>query len=121
MDSSSVFETDLNFCPDCGTILPLPSKEEFVQCVKCRYKLDLKKFHGISTEYKLTFNKIEDMITDSRKDSEEATSGPLTDRVCSNCGNEGMTYTTRQTRSADEGQTVFYSCPECKHQEIEYS
>ena len=36
------------------------------------------------------------------------------DRRCSKCDHEGMIYTTRQTRSADEGQTVFFTCPECR-------
>ena len=35
---------------------------------------------------------------------------------CPDCGNEEMTYTTQQTRSADEGQTVFFSCPKCKYE-----
>lgn len=39
---------------------------------------------------------------------------------CVNCGSNEMSYYTLQTRSADEGQTVFYVC-ECKHTEKVYS
>ena len=45
----------------------------------------------------------------------------MTDRKCPGCGNEGMSYTTRQLRGADEGQTVFYLCPKCKYQVYENS
>jgi DNA-directed RNA polymerase I subunit RPA12 len=34
---------------------------------------------------------------------------------CPKCKNPTMEYYTMQLRSADEGQTVFYVCPACKH------
>ncbi|KAJ0781458.1 putative DNA-directed RNA polymerase transcription factor C2H2 family [Helianthus annuus] len=32
---------------------------------------------------------------------------------CPKCSNKGVYYHTQQTRSADEGQTMFYNCPNC--------
>ena len=43
------------------------------------------------------------------------------ERRCVECGHDQMTYTTQQTRSADEGQTVFYTCPVCNYKETENS
>lgn len=40
--------------------------------------------------------------------------GPIVERLCPKCGNDKMSYATLQLRSADEGQTVFYTCTSCK-------
>ncbi|XP_020080112.1 DNA-directed RNA polymerase I subunit RPA12-like [Ananas comosus] len=34
---------------------------------------------------------------------------------CPQCHHPQLEYYTKQLRSADEGQTVFYECPECRH------
>lgn len=47
-----------------------------------------------------------------KKDNNE--DGPIVERKCPKCGNEKMSYATLQLRSADEGQTVFYTCTKCK-------
>lgn len=35
------------------------------------------------------------------------------DETCVKCGCERVRYYTQQLRSADEGSTVFYTCPQC--------
>lgn len=48
-----------------------------------------------------------------------AREGPSVKKDCQYCGNDRMTYVTMQTRSADEGQTVIYTCTQCKKKEVE--
>lgn len=37
----SVFDSDPRFCPECGTIFPLPTGAEYISCmnIKCRYQV----------------------------------------------------------------------------------
>lgn len=42
MSSDSAFITDPEFCPECGTILPLPGDEDTVTCKGCKYKVNVK-------------------------------------------------------------------------------
>ncbi|KAG8187333.1 hypothetical protein JTE90_011696 [Oedothorax gibbosus] len=119
--ASSCFECDPDFCPECGTILPLPGSEDTVTCRACKFKVPVSVFDGLTTEYEIKYNnrakykKMKEMV------GAKADEGPTVDRECSKCGHPEMTYATLQTRSADEGQTVFFSCPKCKFQEKENS
>lgn len=39
---SNSFVTDLEFCPTCGTILPLPGMDDYVTCKLCGYKIHVQ-------------------------------------------------------------------------------
>ena len=39
--SNKLFETDLDFCPQCGTVLPLPGMEDVVTCKLCGFQIDV--------------------------------------------------------------------------------
>ncbi|KAL4219482.1 DNA-directed RNA polymerase I subunit RPA12 [Mactra antiquata] len=120
VSAGEMFITDLDFCPRCGTVLPLPLSGNYVTCKLCDFKIDVKAFDGIEITTTAEINRPEALL----KQAEEADTeliGPTVDRKCTKCGHDEMIYTTRQTRSADEGQTVFFTCPQCRFQEIEYS
>ncbi|XP_062904218.1 DNA-directed RNA polymerase I subunit RPA12 [Mobula hypostoma] len=120
--ADSCFESDPDFCPECGTILPLPGHEQFVVCRRCGFQISVHAFEGTEIHSELVFNDPEILWANlTAEDEARDVNGPVVDRKCSRCGHDGMEYHTRQTRSADEGQTVFYTCTSCRHQEKEDS
>lgn len=118
--SEKFFKCEPDFCPNCGTVLPLPGLGYEVACKRCQFKINATAFDGIESHSWHIFHE-EDTVPTTKSAQAKDMSGPKVDRKCSNCGHEEMIFATQQTRSADEGQTVFYTCPECRNQEIEYS
>ena len=119
------FVSDPNFCTECGSILPLPGQEEYLECKICKHKHYLSNFESVEIYSCKTYNEEKISLAKSAKlknfEKEIEQSGPVTKRKCPHCGYDKMTYITRQTRSTDEGQTVFYTCMKCKMKETEYS
>ncbi|XP_034934347.1 DNA-directed RNA polymerase I subunit RPA12 [Chelonus insularis] len=119
------FETEPGFCPDCGSILPLLGEKGGVQCYACDRKWGPEVFGDMAMTYTLQFNDKNTYAPPDKSvendDDEENAEGPVVDRKCSQCGNDKMSYATLQLRSADEGQTVFYTCTKCKFKETENS
>lgn len=68
---------------------------------------------GKKAVYTVHFNTVEGDERSVRRVEEKESAGPLVDKTCVKCQNPEMAYATLQLRSADEGQTVFYTCPVC--------
>ncbi|XP_041868280.1 DNA-directed RNA polymerase I subunit RPA12 [Melanotaenia boesemani] len=117
----SCFRGDPNFCSECGNVLPLPGNSDTVRCPRCSFSIPVTEFSGQEIKSEVVFNPME-LSSVALKDEEGSElKGALIDRRCSRCNKEGMIYHTRQMRSADEGQTVFFTCIHCRYQEKEDS
>lgn len=111
--SGSSFQSDLDFCPDCGSVLPLPGTQDTVTCPRCGFSVNVRDLEGKVVQTSVVFHKLGTAVPASAAEGPEF-QGPVVDRRCARCGHEGMAFRTRQMRSADEGQTVFYTCTNCK-------
>ena len=66
-------------------------------------------------EYTIHFNNYDpEKVIKAKEEKESVPDGPVVERKCSKCGHDKMSYATLQLRSADEGQTVFFTCLKCK-------
>ncbi|KAK5649500.1 hypothetical protein RI129_000529 [Pyrocoelia pectoralis] len=121
--SKYTFVSSPNFCSDCGSILPLLQDIGNITCYRCSQHYDYRDVASGQIKYTIHFNSIDacakNLKEENRKGSEE--DGPVVERKCPKCGNDKMSYATIQLRSADEGQTVFYTCTKCKYKENENS
>jgi DNA-directed RNA polymerase I subunit RPA12 len=79
-------------------------------------KVSQDLFKGTAVKYTVLFNKVK-----IPKKIEKDVAGPILERTCPKCGNHEMSFATLQLRSADEGQTVFFTCTKCKFKETENS
>jgi rubredoxin len=70
-------------------------------------------FSGLEYHYVIHFNSPD--VYGGLKQKAESVNGCIVDRKCPNCKSDKMSYATLQLRSADEGQTVFYTCTKCKY------
>lgn len=120
---SGSFSTAPGFCPDCGTILPLCTDVGRVTCYACERKWDPEEVFGnMEISYQVKFRDRSTLNVKRGDDEEEdEPEGPIVERQCPQCKNNKMSYATLQMRSADEGQTVFYTCTKCKFKETENS
>ncbi|XP_055716324.1 DNA-directed RNA polymerase I subunit RPA12 [Phlebotomus papatasi] len=106
------------FCPVCGSILPLLKESGNISCYTCKNKLNPESLGKMESEYTIHFNTYKPRAVKQEREEDE---GPIIERKCPKCSNDKMSYATLQLRSADEGQTVFYTCTKCKFKESENS
>eukprot|EP00088_Acartia_fossae_P026435 TRINITY_DN27264_c0_g2_i1.p1 TRINITY_DN27264_c0_g2~~TRINITY_DN27264_c0_g2_i1.p1 ORF type:complete len:117 (-),score=3.51 TRINITY_DN27264_c0_g2_i1:268-618(-) len=110
------FNPEVDFCFRCGALLPpFPSRGD-IQCVVCKVGISVNDFKNTTVNYTVKFNKVQKPKTEV-----EGGEGPVIERTCPKCGNNQMSFATLQLRSADEGQTVFFTCTKCGFKETENS
>ncbi|XP_050524569.1 DNA-directed RNA polymerase I subunit RPA12 isoform X2 [Daktulosphaira vitifoliae] len=121
MEVLNDIETYPGFCSKCGSILPPLSMEEFLKCYSCKTVFGPEIYGDSTSEYEIVLNSIEDIDAVVKVEDRNVDDGPIAERRCNACGHNQMSYASAQLRSADEGQTVFYTCLKCKFTESENS
>jgi DNA-directed RNA polymerase I subunit RPA12 len=108
------------FCPSCRASLLVNGAGE-VSCGVCPYRSHLTERKG-DIPTRRTFCTDRPIPLWAKSDQEQAALKQSTEPVratieepCIKCGHPEVGYYTVQLRSVDEGQTVFYECPQCKH------
>jgi len=94
----------MEFCPKCGAVLVLKTKNH--GCPRCNY----------STKEKVkirTSEKIEEAKKVAVVSGKEPQTLPIINEKCKECGNEKAYFWTVQTRASDESETKFFKCTKC--------
>eukprot|EP00929_Paragymnodinium_shiwhaense_P115382 TRINITY_DN84217_c0_g1_i1.p1 TRINITY_DN84217_c0_g1~~TRINITY_DN84217_c0_g1_i1.p1 ORF type:complete len:205 (+),score=35.89 TRINITY_DN84217_c0_g1_i1:65-616(+) len=118
------FPQELNICVRCGAALDLASVSTAqVSCKFCSFaqafdpKEDLQAGHAvIEAVGEPAWWKDEDEEIEKIKagvEKEDTIAYPEIAMECQGCGHDKLQFWTRQLRSADEGQTVYFLCKKC--------
>lgn len=117
------------FCPQCRATLKVNSTGA-IQCDICHYESNLSNMDYVptTTTYSATrpvplwakSDMEQETLRQSTTNSSSSGTTKGTNRAtieepCPKCEHKEVGYYTVQLRSVDEGQTVFYECPNCKY------
>ncbi len=110
------------FCPRCGDLLSVQALQRKCTCGTCSFACSIDTFTSVSISSRsgpadwLRRYGVQPVVKERPDlDGEVTHARAVVDDDCPKCGHRGLEFYTLQLRSADEGQTVFYSCPKCKH------
>jgi DNA-directed RNA polymerase I subunit RPA12 len=108
------------FCPSCRATLRVDAPGS-IECSVCPYRSNLSEMSNSLPE-STTYSADRAVPLWAKSDEEQAalkrTSAPVRATIeepCIKCSHPEVGYYTVQLRSVDEGQTVFYECPNCKY------
>ncbi|KAL7901220.1 hypothetical protein HDV63DRAFT_365343 [Trichoderma sp. SZMC 28014] len=106
----------IQFCGPCGNILDI-SSNAVIGCDCCGSMNKNALLAGIATVS--STNNFPSELRQKRQTTRQfqglasVDTWPTTKETCPKCGAKEVRYTTLQLRSADEGTTLFYYCPDC--------
>lgn len=101
----------MKFCPLCFKMLMIQDSEQGNRlfCQQCRY------YYPIVSEHKKVIKFAEDLKVEIIEQNQETKELPTIAINCEKCGSGHAYFEQRQTRSADEASTLFFTCVGCGH------
>ena len=121
VDFNDIFNRPPTFCEECGNLLDFEIINNYsVKCQKCGGETPLSniKNHTIESTEKFELSKLWMSKLKNEEDKlrqEQKVKKAVVEEVCPQCGNKKMYYYAMQTRSADEGSTIYYECIKCHY------
>ncbi|KAG6751558.1 hypothetical protein POPTR_013G015000v4 [Populus trichocarpa] len=105
---------DFMFCDLCGTMMFLYSKEH-VECPLCKFKKSAKDLSEREISYQVSSEDMRRDLGISHFEGKMEVKDMEINKKCEKCGHTKLKFSTRQMRSADEGQTTFFHCANCSY------
>ena len=109
------------FCPSCRATLSVDASGA-VSCAVCSYSSNLSSMASLPSSTTVSSDRAVPLWAKSDEEQKilqaQVSSEPsraTVEEPCVKCGAREVGFYTVQLRSVDEGQTVFYECPECRH------